>query len=111
MHMATSVSVRLNILCIMLKIIAFFITMPHPVTCESWNFNSHVENTCMTPSFHLRGEVWVHQPSLTNAMSLFIEVPVSSSIDMFKSKNDFYTFLQKQIIMPMFSVSLHFYHL
>ena len=46
----TNVSRRLNILCIMVKIIVFFIMMMFALSGLA--FYSRVENTCMPVSFH-----------------------------------------------------------
>ena len=60
-HITTSVSRVLNVLCIMFKNIAFFI-----ITLFHSMFYSHVENTCMA--------ALIHRTSLTPPR--FIEVPV-----------------------------------
>ena len=59
-YMTTSVSRRLNILCIMFKIIVFFMkTLLIPLLCQlfAWLYvrvciYSYMENACMTKSFH-----------------------------------------------------------
>jgi hypothetical protein len=92
--MTTSVSQRLNILCIMFKIISFFIIM-----LFSWLY-SHAENTYITTSFlwegifgphhfsergylghiiSLRGEIWVHKTSLTQWLFMNVSVPSQES--------------------------------
>jgi hypothetical protein len=66
----------LHILCIMFKIIAFFIIKLFAWLHVRVGILLTTANNCMTASFHLEGRVWAHNTSL--ALPLFIEVPVPS---------------------------------
>jgi len=76
MHMPISVSRRLNILCIMFKIVAFFIIM-----LFTWLYVLVVILLTCGKHLHARiisliGEVWAHKISLSPPF--FIDVPVPS---------------------------------
>jgi len=75
LHMTTSESRRLNILCRMFNIIAsFIITMfVWLYICEGWHF-THMWKHLHDHIISLRGGVWAHKTSLSPP--LCIEVPV-----------------------------------
>ena len=98
-HMRTSLSRRLNIhyyvLCIMFKIIPFFIIMLFNRLYVRIDILPTYENHFHDRIISLRGQVWAHKTSLTPP--LFIGVPVPSQ----KSKRS-YIYALGVSIMPLF---------
>ena len=74
--MTTSVSRRFNILCIMFKIIAFFILMLFTPLYVSGDISLTLGKHLHDHIISLRVEFWTHQVNLF--LPLFIEVPVPS---------------------------------
>jgi hypothetical protein len=68
------ITFRVNILCIMFNIIAFFCdNAVRPVICESrLTFYLHVDSTCMIRIIPLKGEVWV----IISQLILFLDLTV-----------------------------------
>jgi len=75
-HMTTSVPRKLNILCIMFKIIAFFIITLFARLYVRVDILLLYEKLLHDHIISLRGEVWDNKISLTPP--LFIEIPVPS---------------------------------
>ena len=74
-HMRTSVSRRLNILCIMFKIIAFFIIMLFNRLYVRVGILPTYENHFHDRIISLRGQVWAHKTSLTPPLFINVSVP------------------------------------
>ena len=73
--MATSKSRKLNILCIMFKIIAFFVAVRSVMT-----YYMCVENICMRAPLQYEGGFWVIQLAIFSFMCLYQTRKVSSHV-------------------------------